>query len=363
MTAAEAVAALLLAAITLYAWSGLADYGAGFWDLVAGGRAGGQRARALIDTVITPVWEANHVWLVFILVVGWTGFGVAFASIMTTLFVPLCLAALGIVLRGANFALRKDAARAGGRHLAGWLFGVASVLTPFFLGAALGAVAAGRVPAVGPAAGPAGGSAGDGWTLAGGGWTSWWNPTSVLVGLLAVATGGYLSATYLVAEARRRGLPELRGYFRRRALVAGPVAFGLGIAALVSLYADQRPMFDRFTTRGAPLLVLGVVALAVALLLAARAAHRGTRMAAALGVAALVWAWGAAQYPYLLPFDLTIAQGAGAPVTQRWVLVWAAVAAVTVVPALVLLYVLDQRGELAEPDPPAPADAPPADLR
>lgn len=334
MTAADGTAAVLLIAITVYAWSGLADYGAGFWDLTAGARERGRRVRALIDTVLTPVWEANHVWLVFILIVSWTAFGLAFASIMTTLFVPLSLAALGIVLRGANFALRKGATRAGTRYLAGWLFGIGSVLTPYCLGAALGGVAAGRVP--------------PGY-LAGDPWSSWWNPASVSVGLLAVAVGAYLAATYLVAEAHRRGLSELREYFRRRALVTGPVGLGLGLVALVSLYVDHRPMFDRLATRGTPLLVLGIVALVVSFRLAARAAHRGMRVASAAGVAALVWAWGAAQYPYLLPFGLTIADGAGAAVTQRWVLAWAAIALVTVGPALILLYVLDQRGVLDQP--------------
>src|SRR4051794_293553 len=146
MTTADAVAIVIVLAITIYAWSGLADYGAGLWDLLAGGRARGRRPRDFIDTVVTPVWEANHVWLIFILVLTWTGFGAAFASIMSTLFIPLSLAALGIVLRGASFALRKAAARNPRRYLAGWLFGVGSILTPFFLGAALGGVAAGRVP-------------------------------------------------------------------------------------------------------------------------------------------------------------------------------------------------------------------------
>src|SRR5687768_14405775 len=122
MTAANGVAAILVLAVTIYACTGLADYGAGFWDLIAGGRERGRRPRALIDTALTPIWEANHVWLVFLLVTCWTGFGVAFGAIMSTLFVPLALAALGIVLRGANFALRKDAAHAGLRHLSGWLF-------------------------------------------------------------------------------------------------------------------------------------------------------------------------------------------------------------------------------------------------
>jgi cytochrome d ubiquinol oxidase subunit II len=333
VTTADGVAVVLVLGVTLYAWSGLADYGAGFWDLVAGGRESGRRTRDLIDVVVTPVWEANHVWLVFILVVCWTGFGAAFASIMTTLFVPLSLAALGIVLRGASFALRKDAARANQRHRAGWLFGLGSVLTPFCLGAALGGVAAGRVP-VGNAAGDE--------------WTSWLNATSITVGLLAVAMGAYLSAVYLVAEARRRGLEDLAGDFRVRAMTAGVVGLAIGGATLIALYADQREMFDRVVDRSLPLVAVGVLALAATFVLARRGALRGLRLFGALGSAALVWSWATAQQPYLLPFSLTVADGAGAPATQRWLLIWALVAVLTVVPALALLFILDQRGELGE---------------
>lgn len=333
MTAAEGVAVVLVLGITLYAWSGLADYGAGLWDLAAGGRAGGRRPRELIDAAVTPVWEANHVWLIFLLVLCWTGFGAAFASIMTTLFIPLSLAAFGIVLRGANFALRKDAALAGRRHLAGWLFGMGSVLTPFCLGATLGGVTAGRVPA---------GNA------AGNQLTSWLNPVSVAAGLLAVATGAFLSAVYLVAEAHRRGATDLERYFRVRAVATSVVALVAGAAALVALWFDARTMFDRVLERSVPLVLIGVLALAAALLLARRGVVRGLRALAALGVAGLVWAWAVAQAPYLLPFSLTISDGAGAAATQRWLLGWALIALVTVVPALGLLYVLDQRGELAE---------------
>src|SRR5262245_15720133 len=213
MTAADAVAGVLVIGVTLYAWSGLADFGAGFWDLTAGGREKGRRPRALIDAAITPVWEANHVWLIFLLVVCWTAFGLAFASIMTTLWIPMALAALGIVLRGANFALRKDAARAGTRHLVGWLFGLGAVLTPFFLGTAVGGVMTARVPP--------GNSAGDELT-------SWWNPTSIVVGVLAVSVGAFLAAVYLISEARRRALTELQAYFRVRAVIAGVVGLLLG---------------------------------------------------------------------------------------------------------------------------------------
>ena len=155
MSRADAVAAMLWTGVTAYAVFGGADFGAGFWSLVAGAGERGRRARDLIDWAIGPVWEANHVWLIFVLVVLWTGFSSAFASIFSTLFIPLSLAALGIVLRGAGFAFHKTARRARGRWLAERLFGFASLLTPFFMGTVVGAVASGEVP-VGNAAGDAG---------------------------------------------------------------------------------------------------------------------------------------------------------------------------------------------------------------
>ncbi|GAB1639885.1 cytochrome d ubiquinol oxidase subunit II [Krasilnikovia sp. MM14-A1259] len=333
MTAATAVAAVLVLAITAYACSGLADYGAGFWDLTAGGRVRGQRPRALIDTAVTPVWEANHVWLIYVLVLCWTAFGSTFASIMSTLFIPLAVAALGIVLRAASFAMRKDAARARVRHVAGWLFGVGSLLTPFFLGATLGAVVTGRVPP--------GNAAGDEFT-------SWLNVTSVLLGLLAVGIGAFASAVYLLAETHRREVSELTGYFRVRALCAGAAGVMLGAGALISLRVDQRQMFDRVVERGWWLILLGLLGLGAALLLAVRGTVRGLRLVAAAGIAALVWTWAVAQYPYLLPFGLTISAGAAATATLHWVLAWFGVALLLVVPALSLLYVLDQRSVLGE---------------
>jgi cytochrome bd ubiquinol oxidase subunit II len=281
------------------------------------------------------VWEANHVWLVLLLVVCWTGFGEAFASIMTTLFVPLTFAALGVVLRGANFAMRKEARLVRRRYLAGWMFGIGSLITPFFLGASVGALLAARVPA-----GDAGGDE----------ITSWWNPTAVLVGLLAVALGAFQAAVYLVAEAEHRADPALRAYFRVRAASTGLASLVLGVTALVALRADEREMFDRLTSRGVVLLALGAVGVGVVAVLAVRGVVRRMRLVAALAIGCLVWAWGVAQYPYLLPFDLRIDAGAGAAVTMRWILVWFVVALLVVVPALVLLYVLDQRGELAEPE-------------
>ena len=203
MSEADAVAAVLWVGVTLYAVFGGADFGAGFWALVSGGGERGERARHLIDRAIGPVWEANHVWLIFILVVLWTGFSAAFEAVMSTLFIPLCLAALGIVLRGAGFAFHESADRLGARRFSEHLFAASSVITPFFMGTVVGAIASGRVP-VGNAAGdPV---------------SSWLNPVSVMVGVLFVATGAYLAAVFLVSDARRYNDDDLERYFRARAM-------------------------------------------------------------------------------------------------------------------------------------------------
>src|SRR6478735_2411879 len=184
----NAVAIVLFTAVTAYAVFGGADFGAGFWDLTAGGAERGERPRALIDHSIGPVWEANHVWLIFSLVVLWTAFSEAFASITLTLFVPLTLAALGIVIRGSSFAFRKSVLRTRDQRNFGAAFAASSVLVPYSFGAVAGAIASGRVPA--------GGEAGDPWS-------SWVNPASILGGVLAVVVVAYLAATYLVWDARR----------------------------------------------------------------------------------------------------------------------------------------------------------------
>ena len=135
--------------MTLYAIFGGADFGAGVWDLLAGGASAARPAvRAQIDRSIGPVWEANHVWLIFVLVVLWTAFPDAFSAIMTTLYIPLALAALGIVLRGSGFAFRH-ALHGPVQRPASRVFAVSSVLTPFFMGTVVGAIASGEVPAGG----------------------------------------------------------------------------------------------------------------------------------------------------------------------------------------------------------------------
>jgi cytochrome d ubiquinol oxidase subunit II len=333
LSSADAVAAVLWIGVTLYAVFGGADFGAGFWTLVARGGELGHRARALIAWAIGPVWESNHVWLIFVLVVLWTGFPEAFASIMSTLFIPLSLAAFGIVLRGAGFAFQAVAARERGRRLATRAFALSSVLTPFFMGTVAGAVASGRVP-IGNAKGdPV---------------TSWVNPVSLLIGVLFVAAGAYLAAVFLASDARRFGDPHLERYFATRALGAAVAAGVVAVAGIFVLHADARYIYDGLVSEGLPLVIASGVCGAAALLLLWRDARRGVRALAVGAVVAVIWGWGVAQYPYLLPETLTVADGAAASETLTALLVVFGVALVVVVPALALLYTLDQRTVLEE---------------
>jgi cytochrome d ubiquinol oxidase subunit II len=324
----EAVAVVLRVGITAYALFGGADYGAGFWDLVAGGAQRGARPRSVISHAIGPVWEANHVWLIFVLVVLWTGFSEAFASITLTLFVPLSLAALGIVLRGSSFAFRKEVTRVSSQRNFGAAFAMSSVLVPFCMGAVAGAIASGRVPK--------GGEAGDPWS-------SWLNPTSVLGGVLAVVVCGFLASVYLVWDARRLGDEEMVEYFRRRAVVAAIVAGAVAAAGVYVLYDDARYVFDGLMSRALPLVIASALCGLGSLWLLLRAAHRGARLLAMGAVAAVVVGWGVAQWPYLLPETLEVSAAAAPDPTLATILVVFVVAAVVILPSLGLLYVLDQK--------------------
>ena len=329
----DLVAVVLLLGLTAYAVLGGADYGAGLWDLTAGNPESGARPRALIEHSLGPVWEANHVWLIFVFVVSWTAFPEAYASIMLTLFVPLTLAALGIVFRGASFAFRKSVVTLRNRRIFGAAFAASSVLVPFFLGTVAGGIASGRVPA--------GGVAGD-WA------TSWLNPTSLVTGVLAVVAVAYLAAVYLVWEARRDDDPELAEYFRRRALLSAVLVAVAATGGMVVLHSDAPYVFDGMTGRALPVVVVGVLCGLGALVLLARGAARGARLLAVLAVAGIVISWGVAQWPYLLPESLTVSDAAAPVGTLQALVVVVVLAAVLVGPAFVLLFVLDQRSLLPE---------------
>ncbi len=333
MSAVDACALILGIGATLYVLLGGADFGAGFWDLTAGGDRRGEEPRALIDRAIGPVWEANHVWLIFVLVVLWTAFPEAYSSILSTLFIPFTLAALGIVLRGAGFAFRKASTRLGLRRAYGATFAIASVLTPFFLGAILGGIASGRVPE--------GNAAGDIWT-------SWANPSGAMVGALAVGVCAYLAAVYLTADARRVADPGLERHFRRRAVWAGVVTGGLALGGILVLRSDAPRTYDRLIHEALPIVLASAVLGVATLVLLALGRPRGTRLMAAGAVVSVIWAWAVAQWPYVLPETLTFSEAAGAGDTLWWVVTVFGVALIVVVPSIALLFWLDQRSRLEE---------------
>jgi cytochrome bd ubiquinol oxidase subunit II len=329
---ADLAAGLLVLGMSAYLVLGGADFGAGFWDLTAGGAARGARVRGMIKFAISPVWEANHVWLIFVLVVFWTAFPVGFGSVVSTLYVPLFAAALGIILRGAAFALRGEAATIAEARALGATFAFSSVLVPFFLGAAVGGIASGRVP-VGNASGDA--------------LMSWWNSTSVLVGVLTVAVGAHLAAVFLAADSVRAGQPDLVRAFRARALGSGLVAGCLAIAGLIVVRDDARSLYDGLTSGGGlALVIVSAVAGLVTLALEWRSRFEWARYTAAVAVGAIVAGWAVAQRPDLLPGELTLEQAAASDATLVTLLVSVGVGMLVLVPALRYLFRLVLRGDL-----------------
>jgi len=325
-------AVVLFIGVTAYAVFGGADFGAGIWDLIAGGAARGERPREVIDHSIGPVWEANHVWLIFCFVVLWTCFPEAYASITLTLFVPLSIAAFGIVLRGSSFAFRKSVFRTRDRRNFGAAFAISSLLVPYCFGAIAGAIASGRVPS--------GGKAGDPWS-------SWVNPTSVLGGILAIAAVAFLASVYLVWDAARLAEDDMVEYFRRRAVVVAVAAGVIALAGIFVLHADSPYLYHGLTTRGLAFVIASAVGGLGALAMLLRHNHTGARLLAIVAVAAIVVAWGVAQWDYMLPTSLTVSQAAAPDGTLEMIIGVTVVAVLVIFPALGLLYVLDQRGYLA----------------
>jgi cytochrome d ubiquinol oxidase subunit II len=313
-----AVAAALFAGVLAYAVLGGADFGSGFYDLTAGGTRRGAALRRQVDRSIGPVWEANHVWLVYVLVVWWTGFPEAFAAAMRTLPVPLVAALLGIVLRGAAFAFRKYAATLGQARLFGAVFAVSSVVTPFFLGTVAGAIASGRVPLEGR----------------GDLWSSWLHPTSIVGGVVAVGTAAFLAGTFLTSDAASSGSPELAETLRRRTFAVGVVTGVVVLAGLVPLRLDAPTLWEGLTGRALPLVLASAGAGVATLVLLWRGRPGLARFTAIVAVGAVVSGWGVGQYPWLLVDEITLSDAAGAEATLAGLLLAVGLAAALVLPSL-----------------------------
>jgi cytochrome bd ubiquinol oxidase subunit II len=321
-----AAAVILWTGASFYAIFGGADFGGGFWDLIAGNAEKGERPRMTIQRSLTPVWEANHVWLIFILVVLWTAFPDVFSAIFTTLYVPLFLAVLGIVLRGSGFAFRKSVEGLQERRAAGATFALSSVITPFFMGCVVGAIAAGNVPAKG----------------AGDAFSTWLAPLPLFIGAMFVATSAYLAAVFLVGDSRRAEDREMEIYFEKRALAAGAVAGIFAAVGLVALHSEGHYVYNRLVHEGLPLVIISAVCGLGMLAVLLSGGRFLLRPLAALAVVAVIWGAFTAMFPYLLPTSVTISAAAAPDATLSAIYVVFGIACVLVLPALFLLYFLAQ---------------------
>jgi cytochrome bd ubiquinol oxidase subunit II len=318
--------AVLLAGIVLYALLGGADFGGGIWDLLAHGPRA-EKQRQEIARAIGPIWEANHVWLIFSIVVAFSVFPEVFSIVCTALYVPLSLALLGIVLRGAAFVFR---AYAHDVTLAqqGWggVFAIASTGTPAILGMCAGAVASGEIRVV------------DG-EFQGSYWSTWLSPFPIVIGLLSLTTCAYLAAVYLTIETRHKG--ELEEDFRRRALGAGAAFIVLSLIALPLARSEAPQIWKGMTDRE----VWTVVPLGTALAVISGWAvwsrrYSIARAAAVAEVAVLIVGWAMAQYPYLVVPDLTYENTAASDAMLRASLVIFALGSLVLIPSLALLFAL-----------------------
>lgn len=310
LTLPSVLAGIILVALTAYVLFAGADFGGGVWDLLAAGpRKHAQRE--LVAHAIGPVWEANHVWLILAIVLLFTCFPAAFARMAITLHIPLTLMLIGIVLRGSAFVFQSYGG-GGGR-----VFATASLVTPVLLGVSVGAVASGALPEPG---------AGSREPYYASYVAPWLTPFSIAVGLFALACFAFLAAVYLTLEASDR---ELQEDFRRRAMASGAAVVVLAIVGL-GLFRHVLPVHPRLVV----LVAVGCVATFWAL---ARRHFARARLGAAVTVTLIVWGWGFAQYPYLLPPDLTIAGAAAPAVTLRLALLAVLAGAVLLLPSLYYL--------------------------
>ncbi len=320
------VAALMLVALITYGVLGGADFGGGIWDALASGPRKAAQRKAIANAM-GPVWEANHVWLIFVIVLLFAGFPRAYSALSIGLFLPFHLVLLGIILRGASFVFRAySPGKIGnpdgeGGDAWGWVFGVASVITPVLLGMSLGAVSAGGFHV------EAGQVRLDG--------VPWLAPVALAMGAFALATCAYVAAVFLAYETEG----ALQEDFRTRALLAGTVVVALSVLLLPLLIVEASHLWEGLLApRTLPVLGAGVVAaLASGWFLRTRR-YRIARIAAILQVACLLAGWGLAQYPYIIYADVTYTSAAAPEVTMSFILYTLPLGLLLLIPSLWFLF-------------------------
>ncbi|HQY31410.1 MAG TPA: cytochrome d ubiquinol oxidase subunit II [Thermomicrobiales bacterium] len=323
---AFAAGGLLLLGVILYALLAGADFGGGIWDLLARGPRA-DRQRQEIARAIGPIWEANHVWLIFTIVVAFSAFPDVYAGLSTALFIPLSLILVGIVLRGAAFVFRAyahDVVQA--QQAWGAVFAIASVGTPFLLGMCAGAIATGEIRIV------------DG-EVQSSLWSTWLAPFPIVVGLVSLATCAFLAAVYLTNDVR--GQIDLAEDFRIRALGAGIAAIGLALVALVLARSQAPVIWHGMTDRDVWTVIPLGVALAVLSGWAVWNRHYPlARVSAAAEVIVLIVGWALAQYPYLVVPDLTYQNAAASDAMLKVSLIAFGIGSLLLIPSLALLFAL-----------------------
>lgn len=327
----DVVAAFMVASLIIYALMGGADFGGGFWDLVGrGSRAG--RQREAIAKAIGPIWEANHVWLILVIVLLFTGFPRGFAVLMTALNIPLTLMLIGIVLRGSAFVFRKyDRPAEAVQNRWSLLFGGASFFTPLIQGMTLGALATGKIHV---------GKAG----LTSGYLAGWLTPFAWACGVFALSLFAFLAATYLTVDTE--GEEDLQGDFRKRALWTG---FLLGPIAVIVFFTSEQgapAMHEGLTRWWAPYLLSATFAGGVgALLFLWQRRYRWARMAAIGEVTFILGGWSLAQYPHLIAPDVTLPNSAAPEATLRLLVIALCAGAALLLPSLFFLFRIFKGGE------------------
>lgn len=326
LTLANSCAIAVIVSLTAYVVLGGADFGGGVWDLLASGPRKREQ-RELIASAIGPIWEANHVWLILVVVLLFMCFPPAFALLTTYLHVPLVLMLIGIVLRGSAFTFRAyDVTPA--RAAQGWgrVFAIASVITPLLLGVCVGAIASGALGAI-PAAGGVYATF----------FAPWLAPFPIACGVLALAAFTFLAAVYLTVDAQD---DVLREDFRIRALWSAGAVFVAAFGALGVSYVAA-PQVHRALTNtswAAPLQIATGLAALVAIWALWTRRWRVARIAAPAQVALIIWGWAALQYPAIVPGRLSIAEAAAPAITLQLALWALAVGGAVLLPSLWYLF-------------------------
>jgi cytochrome d ubiquinol oxidase subunit II len=326
MSVALIALSILWLGLIAYAVLGGADFGAGIWDLFAFGPQA-ERQRRLINKALGPVWEANHVWLIFLIVGLFSVFPTAFAILSIALFLPLAIALIGIVLRGSAFIFRTYAIDTTSLTSRWWsrVFSTASLVTPFFLGASAAAVASGRIEA------PNGNVQAD---LG----STWTTPFALTIGAMAVTLCATLAAVYLTMEASNDHDERLAETYRLRAIIAGAVTAVLGALGLLLSPSEAPILWQGLLTRAFPVVIATML---IGLVTAASLYFRRYRLARVLIIlesAFLLGSWGLSQYPYIIPPNVTIDNAANDPNVIVILLISIGIGMLLILPALYYLF-------------------------